>query len=107
MKENPLAMKSGDRIMAAPSRVGKGLGTTLERQYQALLSAFAKQEQTMKKVAEKIRAARDVVWRKDEDTTLTGVGFPHEMDEWADALYPREPIAEADAAEKLSETRKK
>jgi hypothetical protein len=67
-------------------------------QYKALLSAFAKQERTMKKVAAELR----------NPPPLIRYGYPCEFCGFdpqglADALAPREPIAEADAAEKFSQ----
>jgi hypothetical protein len=66
-------------------------------QYKALLSAFAKQEQVMKTFAKELR---------DPPALIDGYpchlcGFdPYAL---ADTLDPREPIAEADAAEKFSQ----
>jgi hypothetical protein len=69
----------------------------LERQYEALLSAFAKQERTMKEVATDIR------WAIDNQPRPSSFGLFAEVSAWADTLDPREPIAEADAAETFSQ----
>lgn len=58
--------------------------------YETLASAFAKQERTMKLAAKFLRDS----WGEPE--------WVRQAWEWADMLDEREPVAEADAAEKFS-----
>lgn len=71
----------------------------LEAKYDTLSSAFAEQARTMKKVAAELRELAEL------GAPLHKVPIDcveRSLDELADELDPREPLSEADAAERFA-----